>query len=68
MKRAYNDVLLQLQGVYHRATGGLRLLISCIERVCRSVGTLILCDFCDFRCKKTTKNLLRWLATKFKHA
>ena len=27
----------------------------CIERVCRSVGTLILCDFCYFRSKKTTK-------------
>ena len=27
----------------------------CIERVCRSVGTLILCDFCYFRSKITTK-------------
>ena len=27
----------------------------CIERVCRSVGTLILCDCCYFRSKKTTK-------------
>ena len=27
----------------------------CIERVCRSVGTLILCDFCYFRSRKTTK-------------
>ena len=29
-------------------------LISC-ETFCRSVGTLILCDCCYFRSKKTTK-------------
>ena len=27
----------------------------CIERVCRSVGTIILCDFCYFRCKMKTE-------------
>ena len=27
----------------------------CIKRVCRSVGTLSLCNFCYFRSKKITK-------------
>ena len=61
--RYYFPVMIQFSLIYTTVLRGVPTegrkpcdyRYRCIERVCRSVGTLILCDFCYFRSRKTTK-------------